>query len=96
MRLHPIDIRDRTGNVTRSNDTPMSKFTWLFLAMVSAVVVTAQAVFVYLSVKHDLINNRAIAFSAFSGLVFFVLAYICVRRGFASRSENSAHNQMPS
>ena len=74
----------------------MSNFTWLFLAMVSAVVATAQAVFVYLSVKHDLINNGAIAFSGFSGLVFFVLAYICVRRGFAFRRANSAHDQMPS
>jgi spore maturation protein SpmA len=71
----------------------MSNFTWLFLAMVSAVVGTVQAVFVYLSVKHDLINNAAIAFSIFSGLVFYVLACICIRRGLTSQREVSAHNR---
>ena len=71
----------------------MSNFTWLFLAMVSAVVGTAQAVFVYLSIKHDLINNAAIAFSAFSGLVFYVLTYVCVRRCSACRREVGTHPQ---
>ncbi len=59
----------------------MSNFSWLFLALVSAVVGAAQAIFVYLSVTHNVANNAAIGFAGVSGVVWLGISYFFARRG---------------
>jgi hypothetical protein len=57
----------------------------LFLAVVAALVGTAQAVFAYSLLKHDASIGLASGFAVISGAVAYVATYACVRRGCVKR-----------